>query len=136
MNNEKAHPHLRDDSGMTLRDYFAADYASVAIRFRLATRHGHQGHCTRRIQDGRRNDEGERERRMSFRSTTVKYIKDILRSKTISEVIYAELQEAHLRKLEAETASEYAHAAIQYNEQRIARLMARLTEHTEEGEYA
>jgi hypothetical protein len=51
-------------------------------------------------------------------------------------VIYAELQEAHLRKLEAETASEYAHAAIQYNEQRIARLMARLTEHTEEGEYA
>jgi hypothetical protein len=59
---------------------------------------------------------------MSFRSTTVKYIKDILRSKTISEVIYAELQEAHLRKLEAETASEYAHAAIQYNEQRIKRL--------------
>ena len=73
---------------------------------------------------------------MNFRETTVKYIKDILRSKTISEVIYAELQEAHLRKLEAETASEYAHAAIQYNEQRIARLMARLTEHTEEGEYA
>ena len=72
---------------------------------------------------------------MSFRSTTVKYIKDILRSKTISEVIYAELQEAHLRKLEAETASEYAHAAIQYNEQRIARLMSRLTEHTEEGDY-
>ena len=73
---------------------------------------------------------------MSFRSTTVKYIKDILRSKTISEVIYDELQEAHLRKLEAETESEYAHAAIQYNEQRIARLMARLTEHTEEGDYA
>ena len=73
---------------------------------------------------------------MNFRETTVKYIKDILRSKTISEVIYAELQEAHLRKLEAETASEYAHAAIQYNEQRIARLMARLTEHTEEGDYA
>jgi len=72
---------------------------------------------------------------MNFRETTVKYIKDILRSKTISEVIYAELQEAHLRKLEAETASEYAHAAIQYNEQRIARLKARLTEHTEEGEY-
>jgi hypothetical protein len=73
---------------------------------------------------------------MNFRATTIKYIKDILRSKTISEVIYAELQEAHLRKLEAETASEYAHAAIQYNEQRIARLMARLTEHTEEGDYA
>ncbi len=66
---------------------------------------------------------------MNFRETTIKYIKDILRSKTISEVIYAELQDAHLRKLEAETAAEYANAAIQYNEERIKRLEARLTEH-------
>ena len=66
---------------------------------------------------------------MNFRETTVKYIKDILRSKTISEVIYAELQEAHLRKLEAETAAEYANAAMQYNEERIKRLEARLEEH-------
>ena len=66
---------------------------------------------------------------MNFRETTVKYIKDILRSKTISEVIYAELQEAHLRKLEAETAAEYAKAAMQYNEERIKRLEARLAEH-------
>ena len=65
---------------------------------------------------------------MNFRETTIKYIKDILRSKTISEVIYAELQEAHLRKLEAETAAEYAHAAMQYNEERIKRLEARLLE--------
>jgi hypothetical protein len=65
---------------------------------------------------------------MNFRETTIKYIKDILRSKTISEVIYAELQEAHLRKLEAETAAEYANAAMQYNEERIKRLEARLTE--------
>ena len=72
---------------------------------------------------------------MSFRETTVKYIKDVLRSKTIREVISNELHEAHLRKLEAETAAEYAYAAIQYNEQRIARLTARLTEHTEEGDY-
>ena len=72
---------------------------------------------------------------MTFRETTIKYIKDILRAKTISEVIYAELQEAHLRKLEAETAAEYAHAAIQYNEERIKRLEARLTEHTKEGDY-
>jgi len=66
---------------------------------------------------------------MNFRETTVKYIKDILRAKTISEVIYAELQEAHLRKLEAETAAEYANAAMQYNEERIKRLEARLAEH-------
>ena len=73
---------------------------------------------------------------MSFRETTVKYIKDVLRSKTIREVISNELHEAHLRKLEAETAAEYAYAAIQYNEQRIKRLEQRLTEHTEEGDYA
>lgn len=72
---------------------------------------------------------------MSFRETTVKYIKEVLRSKTIHEVIASELREAHLRKLEAETAAEYANAAIQYNERRIARLTARLTEHTEEGDY-
>jgi hypothetical protein len=66
---------------------------------------------------------------MNFRETTIKYIKDILRAKTISEVIYTELQEAHLRKLEAETAAEYANAAMQYNEERIKRLEARLKEH-------
>jgi hypothetical protein len=66
---------------------------------------------------------------MNFRETTIKYIKDILRAKTIAEVIHAELQDAHLRKLEAETAAEYANAAMQYNEERIKRLEARLKEH-------
>lgn len=69
---------------------------------------------------------------MTFRETTIKYIKDVLRPKTIAEVIYAELQEAHLRKLEAETAAEYAHAAMQYNQNRIQRLEARLARHKEE----
>ena len=68
---------------------------------------------------------------MNFRETTIKYIKDVLRSKTIHEIIASELHEAHLRKLEAETAAEYANAAIQYNEERIKRLEARLTEHKE-----
>jgi hypothetical protein len=72
---------------------------------------------------------------MNFRETTIKYVKDILRAKTIAEVIHAELQDAYLRKLEAETAAEYANAAIQYNEERIKRLEARLTEHTTEGDY-
>ena len=66
---------------------------------------------------------------MTFRETTIKYIKDILRPKTISEVIYTELQDAHLRKLEAETAAEYADAAIKYNTRRIERLKQRLFEH-------
>ena len=70
---------------------------------------------------------------MNFRETTIKYIKDILRAKTISEVIYAELQEAHLRKLEAETAAEYANAAMHYNEERIQRLEKRLSQHKEDA---
>jgi hypothetical protein len=69
---------------------------------------------------------------LNFRETTIKYVKDILRAKTIAEVIYAELQDAHLRKLEAETAAEYARAAMQFNEDRIARLKQRLLEHKEE----
>ena len=69
---------------------------------------------------------------MNFRETTVKYIKDILRSKTIYEVINTELQDAYLRKLEAETAAEYADAAIKYNDRRIERLKQRLFEHAEE----
>jgi hypothetical protein len=70
---------------------------------------------------------------MNFRETTIKYIKDILRAKTISEVIQIELQEAHLRKLEAETAAEYAHAAMQYNDERIQRLERRLFEHKDKN---
>ena len=70
---------------------------------------------------------------MTFRETTIKYIKDILRSKTIYEVVHAELQDAYLRKLEAETAAEYAHAAMQYNEERIKRLEARLLKHKDEA---
>ena len=69
---------------------------------------------------------------MTFRETTIKYIKDILRAKTIYEVIDTELQEAYLRKLEAETAAEYADAAIKYNSRRIERLKQRLFEHAED----
>ena len=73
---------------------------------------------------------------MTFRETTIKYIKDVIRAKTIHEIIAHELHDAHLRKLEAETAAEYAHANIRYNEDRIKRLEKRLTEHTQEGNYA
>jgi trans-aconitate methyltransferase len=69
---------------------------------------------------------------MTFRETTIKYIKDILRARTISEVIKVELRQAHLRKLEAETAAEYANAAMHYNEERIQRLERRLAQHAGE----
>jgi len=69
---------------------------------------------------------------MTFREITIKYIKDILRVRTISEVIKVELRQAHLRKLEAETAAEYANAAMHYNEERIQRLERRLAQHAED----
>jgi trans-aconitate methyltransferase len=69
---------------------------------------------------------------MNFREITIKYIKDILRARTISEVIKVELRQAHLRKLEAETAAEYANAAMHYNEERIQRLERRLAQHAGE----
>ena len=69
---------------------------------------------------------------MNFREITIKYIKDILRARTISEVIRVELRQAHLRLLEAETAAEYANAAMHYNEERIQRLERRLAQHAGE----
>jgi hypothetical protein len=72
---------------------------------------------------------------MSWRESTIKYIKDITKPKTINEIIAKELREAHLKKLEAESAVEYARSIVTYNEQRIKRLEQRLLEHTSEGDY-
>ena len=45
------------------------------------------------------------------------------------EMIAAELSDAHLEKLNAETAVEYAQSIVDYNTTRIARLNARLEEY-------
>lgn len=71
-----------------------------------------------------------------MRDTVSKFIREILRSRTLREIIAKELCEAHQKKLEAESAVEYAVSIVQYNEKRIARLQKRLLEHTEEGGYA
>ena len=72
---------------------------------------------------------------MNKKELVIKFIKDKLRPMTIREIIAKEIREAHLRKLEAESATEYAKSLAVYNEQRITRLQKRLTEHTEEGDY-
>ena len=69
---------------------------------------------------------------MSWRDATIKFIKELTRPKTISEVIEKELREAQLRKLEAESAVEYAVSVVQYNEKRINRLQERLAQYEEE----
>lgn len=45
------------------------------------------------------------------------------------EMIAGELADAHLSKLEAETAVEYAQSIVDYNKTRIARLNKRLDEY-------
>jgi hypothetical protein len=45
------------------------------------------------------------------------------------EMIASELAEAHLAKLEAETAVEYAQSIVNYNTTRIERLNARIEEY-------
>ena len=70
-----------------------------------------------------------------MREAISKFLRDILRAKTIREVIAKELKEAHLKKLEAEAGVEYAVSIVRCQEQRIDRLKKRFLEHTEEGDY-
>ena len=70
-----------------------------------------------------------------MREAISKFLREILRAKTIREVIAKELKEAHLKKLEAESGVEYAVSIVRCQEQRIDRLKKRLLEHTEEGDY-
>lgn len=69
---------------------------------------------------------------MSWRESTLKYIKELMKPKPISEIIEKEMREAVIKKLEAESAVEYAASIVTYNVERIARLQRRLKEH--EGE--
>ena len=56
--------------------------------------------------------------------------RNLFRKPTPLEVIATELAEAHLARLQAETAVEYAQSVVDYSNTRIARLKARA------GEYA
>jgi hypothetical protein len=69
---------------------------------------------------------------MSWKDITVKYVKELMKPKPISEIIEKEMREAVIKKLEAESAVEYAASIVTYNVERIARLQRRLKEH--EGE--
>lgn len=69
---------------------------------------------------------------MSWKDSTLKYIKELMKPKPISEIIEKEMREAVIKKLEAESAVEYAASIVTYNVERIARLQLRLKEH--EGE--
>ena len=55
--------------------------------------------------------------------------KDSFKKPTPLEVIAAELAEAHLAKLQAETGVEYAQSIVSYNVTRIDRLNKRMEEY-------
>jgi hypothetical protein len=59
----------------------------------------------------------------------LKFLKDYYRELTPAEVIQRELAQAHLDRLEAENAVEYAKAVLDMNMTRIERLNARLGEY-------
>jgi len=56
-------------------------------------------------------------------------MKEPFKKPTPLEMIAAELSDAHLEKLNAETAVEYAQSIVDYNMTRITRLNARLEEY-------
>lgn len=56
-------------------------------------------------------------------------MKEPFKRPTPLEMIASELSEAHLEKLNAETAVEYAQSIVDYNVNRITRLNARLEEY-------
>lgn len=65
---------------------------------------------------------------MTKRETIVAFIKDMLRPRTLEEIIDIEMRDAFLSKIQAEKSLEYATSVVEYNRQRIRRLQERLNE--------
>ena len=61
--------------------------------------------------------------------TIMELLKEPFRKPSPLEVIATELAHAHLEKLEAETAVEYAQSVVDYNVNRIKRLNERMEEY-------
>ena len=63
---------------------------------------------------------------MTKRETIIAFIKDMLRPRTLEEIIAKEMREAYISKMQAEQSLEYASSVVEYNSQRIRRLEERL----------
>ena len=63
---------------------------------------------------------------MTKRETIIAFLKDMLRPRTLEEIIAKEMREAYISKMEAEKALEYATSVVEYNRNRIRRLEERL----------
>ena len=65
---------------------------------------------------------------MTGRELFVNFVRDLLRARTLQEIIQKELREAYISKMHAEQSLEYATSVVEYNRQRIRRLEERLKE--------
>ena len=65
---------------------------------------------------------------MTKRETIIAFIKDMLRPRTLREIIDIEMRDATLSKMQAEKSLEYAMSVVEYNKQRIRRLEEKLLE--------
>ncbi len=65
---------------------------------------------------------------MTARELLVNFVRDLLRARTLQEIIHKELREAYISKMNAEQSLEYATSVVEYNRQRIRRLEERLKE--------
>jgi len=65
---------------------------------------------------------------MTNREIIVNFMRDVLRPRTLEEIINKELREAYISKMQAEQSLEYATSVVEYNRQRIRRLEERLKE--------
>lgn len=63
---------------------------------------------------------------MTKRETIVLFIKDMLRPRTLREIIEIEMRDATISKMQAEKSLEYATSVVEYNRNRIRRLEERL----------
>jgi DNA-directed RNA polymerase subunit F len=68
------------------------------------------------------------EEHMTKRETLVAFIRDMLRPRTLREIIEIEMRDATLSKMQAEKSLEYATSVVEYNRQRIRRLQEKLLE--------
>ena len=65
---------------------------------------------------------------MTKREKVLEFFKDMLRPRTLKEIIDIELRDAYLAKMQSEKELEYATSNVEYNRQRIRRLNERLEE--------
>ena len=65
---------------------------------------------------------------MTKREAIVLFIKDMLRPRTLKEIIEIEMRDATISKMQAEKSLEYATSVVEYNRQRIRRLEEKLLE--------